>query len=79
MAQVAEQQTIGQWLESLAVSNISTDKDDTKMRNLLRRIGFPQAICICGVVYMEGHGTIDAPPTSIHGIAQALVKRVASK
>lgn len=69
------QQTIGQWLEGLANTNSSTEKDDGKMQNLLHRIGFPSAVCTCGIVYLDGKGTIDAPPTDIHSIAKMLVSK----
>ena len=71
----ATQQTIGQWLEELASSNESSDIDSTKMANLLHRIGFPQAVVTCGIVYLDGHGTIDAPPTDLHSVAKMLVNK----
>jgi len=67
------QQTIGQWLEELANNNTSTERDDSKMANLLHRVGFSSAVVTCGIVYMEGRGTIDAPPMDIHSIARMLV------
>jgi len=69
------QQTIGQWLEELAGSAQSNEVDSSKMQNLLHRIGFPQAVVAVGIVYLEGKGTIDAPPTSIHSIAKMLVDK----
>ncbi len=71
----ATEQTIGQWLESLATSNESGDNDGVKMQNLLHRIGFPSAVVTCGIVYLDGQGTIDAPPTAINSIAKMLVSR----
>ena len=69
------QQTIGQWLESLATSDTSNDSDSNKMQHLLHRIGFPNAVVTCGIVYLEGHGTMDAPPMSLHSIAKMLVNK----
>lgn len=69
------QQTIGQWLETLASGGSSNDHDSHRMQNLLHRVGFPAAVVTCGIVYLEGHGTIDAPPTSIHSIAKMLVSK----
>ena len=68
-------QTVGQWLEELASSNQSSDLDSSKMANLLHRVGFPQAVVIVGIVYLEGKGTIDAPPMSIHAIAKMIVDK----
>ena len=68
------QQTVKEWLEELAQSNESADIDTIKMQNLLHRAGFPQAVCTCGIVYLEGHGTLEAPPTDIHAIARMILK-----
>lgn len=69
------QQTVGQWLEELATSNQSSDRDSIKMQNLLHRVGFPRAIVVCGIVYLEGQGTMEAPPMSLHTIAAMLIKQ----
>lgn len=71
----AQEQTIGQWLEGLANSNTSSDTDSNKMANLLHRIGFPAARVVLGIVYLEGQGTIEAPPMSIQSIAQMIVNK----
>ncbi len=75
MVTETKEQTIGQWLESLMNTDSSTDKDDSKMQNLLHRIGFASAVVTCGIVYLDGQGTIDAPPTDIHSIAKMLVNK----
>ena len=72
--QATKTQTVKQWLEELANSTISTDSDSIKMTNLLHRVGFNQAVVVCGIVYLEGKGTMDAPPTSLHSIAKMLLK-----
>ena len=66
-------QTVGQWLEELAGKDESTEQDSAKMQNLLHRAGFPAAVCVLGIVYLEGHGTLRAPPMSINGIAKMLL------
>lgn len=66
--------TVKEWLEEIAASNESGEKDATMMQNLLHRFGFANAIVIYGIVYLEGKGTVDAPPTSIHSIAKMLLK-----
>ena len=71
-----ESRTVKEWLEEMAGSTVSVEQDSTKMQNLLHRAGFPHAVVVCGIVYLEGKGTIDAPPTSIHSVAQMLVKLV---
>tara|TARA_Y100000310_G_scaffold324401_1_gene386203 strand:- start:1237 stop:1449 length:213 start_codon:yes stop_codon:yes gene_type:complete len=67
-------ETVKQWLETLAESNQSEEMDSVKMRNLLHKVGFGQAVVVCGIVYLEGKGTIDAPPTSIHSIAKMMLQ-----
>ena len=69
-----KQQTVKEWLKELATTNQSSDKDSIKMQNLLHRVGFGSAVVTCGIVYLEGHGTIEAPPTDIHSIAKMLLK-----
>ena len=71
-----EQLTIGQWLEQLAVGDTSTERDRTRMQNLLHKVGFPQAVVVVGIVYPEGQGTAEFPPVSINFMAQVLVKKI---
>ena len=68
--------TVGEWLENLAESTISTEEDSAKMQNLLRRVGFPSAVVTIGVAYLEGKGTIEFPPTSVHSVAKMFVKKM---
>ncbi len=65
--------TIKEWLEELSGGNTSTELDDTKMQNFLHHIGESKAICTCGIVYLEGRGTIEAPPTPIQSIAKMML------
>ena len=69
-----KEMTVKEWLVSLANTNQSTDQDSAKMQNLLHRVGFGSAVVTCGIVYLNGHGTIEAPPTSLHAIAKMLLK-----
>lgn len=73
------EKTVGQWLEQLAASSESTEQDSNKMQNLLHRVGFSQARVVLGIAYLDGHGTIEAPPVSIHSVAKMLVDKVTSK
>ena len=66
--------TVKEWLANLATCNQSEDSDSGKMQNLLRRAGFQSAVCTCGVVYLDGKGTLEAPPTSIHAVAKLLLR-----
>ena len=75
-AKFNERQTVEQWLEQLATTSTSDERDDRKMQNLLRRVGYPGAICTCGIVYLKGHGTPDAPPMPIQPVAKQLVNTV---
>ena len=70
--------TVQTWLEGMAESNQSTMADSAKMQNLLRRVGFPKTVVVSGIVYLEGRGTMQAPPASIHSVAKMLAKITAS-
>ena len=74
MTETEQRQTVGQWLEALAAGNESTEQDDVKMQNMLRRIGFPQAVSVCGITYFDGAGTLEAPPMPIQAVAVMLLK-----
>jgi hypothetical protein len=64
-----KKQTVKEWLEELAKSNQSTDKDSLRMENCLKVIGFPSARVLLGIVYPEGSGQ----PVSIHSMARMLL------
>jgi len=64
--------TIKEWIENLSSSVCSTELDSEKMQNLLRRLDFPKAIVLSGVVYVDGHGR----PESIHSVARMLKKAI---
>jgi predicted butyrate kinase (DUF1464 family) len=66
------EQTVKEWLEGLANSTQSTEKDSRMMQNLLRRIGLHNAVVTCGVVYPSGYGM----PMDIHSMARELLSRV---
>jgi hypothetical protein len=68
--------TVQEWLQDLSTSNTSTEQDSAKMQAVLRKVGFPSAVVVMGIVYLEGKGTMDCPPTSIHSIAKMLVKEL---
>ena len=68
MEQVTEQkESYKDWLNRLATTNTSTEKDSRLMESLLRNhLGCPNARVVIGIVYLEGYG----PATSIHSMAQ---------
>jgi hypothetical protein len=68
--------TVKEWLQDLATTNQSTELDSAKMQNVLRKVGFPNAVVVMGIVYLEGHGTMEAPPASLHTVAKMLVKEL---
>jgi len=67
-------QTVKEWLDELANSSESTEQDSAMMQNLLHRVGFSKAVVVCGIVYLEGKGTLYAPPTDLHTIARMLIE-----
>lgn len=72
---IQQEQTVKQWLEQVAGTDTSTEQDSDRMQNMLRRVGFPSAVVVMGVVYVEGYGTVDYPPMSIHFMAGVLLKK----
>ena len=62
------------WLEGLADSTQSTEEDGRMMQGMLRMMKFHKAVVVCGIVYVDGHGTMESPPTSIHAIAKMILK-----
>jgi hypothetical protein len=69
-------QNIKSWLEGLKDSNQSDERDSLIMQQLLREIGYPNAKVVFGTVYLEGRGTIESPPTSIHTIAKVILMKI---
>ena len=67
--------TVKEWLTGLATSNTSDEYDERMMGKLIRQYGFPKAVITCGIVYLEGKGTIDAPPMSIHSLAKMILTK----
>jgi hypothetical protein len=59
-------------INRLATSDTSTEIDGVTFQNLLRELGFPKAIVTCGIVYLDGQGTIEFTPTSINAIAKTI-------
>jgi hypothetical protein len=67
------------WITALASASTSSEIDSKKMQNVLRLVGFPSAIVVFGIVYLEGKGTLEAPPMSIHAVASMLLKTIHCK
>lgn len=62
------------WLEMLAERTTSTEQDSLIMQQLLRHMGYAKARVVSGIVYLEGHGTLESPPQSIHTLARVLLE-----
>ena len=69
-----KKETFRDVLKRLAQTNTSTENDSKIMEVLLRKLGFPNARVVSGIVYLDGHGTIESPPTSMHLVAKQLLK-----
>ena len=68
-------QTVKEWLTGLARSNSSSDSDSRKLSNLLRNtLDYKNVVVVAGIVYLDGQGTIENPPQSIHAIARMICK-----
>jgi len=71
MAEVETKVTLKDWLEGLGNGNTSSESDSVAMTTLLRRIGFPKAVVVMGIVYPGGKGqSID-----IHGMARMILRK----
>ncbi len=71
---MVENKTVFQVIKELSEKNSSTENDSMVIQYVLRKMGFNNAIVTCGIVYLEGHGTINSPPTDINTIAKTLLK-----
>jgi hypothetical protein len=70
-------ETAGQVLERLSTSSTSSETDSKIMQAVLRQTGlYPNAVVVMGVVYLDGHGTMQNPPQSIHSVAKVILKAV---
>ena len=70
-------ESYGDLLARLAGGNESTDSDGAALQRFLRLIDFPKAVVVCGVVYLDGKGTLKSPPASVHAIAKMVLGAVA--
>ena len=66
--------TIEAWLKELSKKSDSNERDSDMMAVLLRKIGYPKAICVVGVAYLQGKGTLTHPPVDIHTLAKSLLE-----
>lgn len=66
-------ETNGEFLERIAHSTKSSTTDSRIMEYLLKRLGFTNARCVSGIAYLEGQGTLHAPPMSIHDAAKQIL------
>ena len=65
-----------EWLGSLAEGTSSTELDDARIQALLRKIGFPRAVVVYGVVYEQGRGRPNSIQSVARWIKEAQEKRV---
>jgi hypothetical protein len=67
-----ENKTVLEVITELTKKDHSDDTDSMTVQYLLRKMGFNNAVVTCGIVYLEGYGTISSPPVDIHTIAKML-------
>ena len=65
--------TVKKWLRGMTATTCSNEKDWEVMQSLLRQLGFPGAIVTGGIVYLEGKGTLEAPPIDLHAVARMVL------
>lgn len=64
--------TVQEWLQGVAKSNQSSERDSRMMQNLLHKVGFNKAVVVYGIVYPEGRGR----PVSIHSMAKTMLSAI---
>ena len=69
-----ENRTVLEVIKELSEKNTSDENDSMVIQYILRKIGYSNAIVTCGIVYLEGHGTINSPPSDINSMAKTLLK-----
>ena len=60
-------------VKRLATTDKSSEDDSLIMQLVLRKLGHKNAIVTCGIVYLDGRGTLKNPPTSIHALAKMIL------
>jgi hypothetical protein len=63
-------------IKRLATTNTSTKRDEIVIEYVLKELGYANARVVSGIVYLDGRGTLQNPPTSIHAVAKALMPLV---
>lgn len=76
---ITKETTIRQALEQWANSNTTDDMDDRAMKQVCHRFNFPNAVVTCGIVYLEGRGTIEFPPMPIQQVAKLFQEVIAKQ
>ena len=72
---ITKETTIKEALADLATRDTTDQVDDAAMQQIcqtlvFQKFNFPAAVVTCGIVYLEGHGTIDFPPMPIQQVAK---------
>lgn len=62
-------ETNGEFIERIASSDKITAEDCAIMEEIMRPM-FPQIRVVCGIVYLKGRGTLEAPPVPMQRFAQ---------
>lgn len=71
--------TIKERLEKIAAGNSSDEADDQATAYVARRLGYPRAVATCGIIYLDGQGTIENPPMPIQSFARTVIKALGEK
>ena len=69
----AIEETVGQLVERLSVAESTTESDGRTFAAILKRCGFTRARVVYGIVYLEGRGTMHAPPCDVQTMARLLL------
>jgi len=61
-------------LRKLEANNTVSTDDENLFKSVLAKLGFNNAVIVSGIVYLEGMGTLRAPPAPINQIAGMILK-----
>ncbi len=63
-------------LQRISEKDTCTETDERFITAILQELGFPNVVITCGIVYMEGHGTLEFPPTDVHTVSRMILRNV---
>ena len=60
-------------LKRISKAELIDSTDEVLMDIILKRLDFNKAVIVCGIVYLEGAGTMHCPPMSMQSAAKQIL------